>query len=643
MEKLYLFFILNFLCFLTLAQEQVVKEIAAVVVESNKKFFSDDHTTLTINVESNPVVRHENIGYLLSRKSPVITRSYGGYGSLTSVSMHGTGSNHTQISWNGLPLNSPTTGQADLSLLPAGFVNRVEVINGASGSLHGSGTFGGSINLENEPDWNNRFTAQYSFIVGNYGHLGHLISLRAGKTKIQYNISLIKSEADNNFYFKDIYRYGSPTRKNTNNQYSDAGILQNINIKTGKRSYLEAGTWYQKKILKIPSIMGSYETSNAQQKDSLLRAFISFTKNGDKSAFHFRTAYLSDYLNYINGKPGDSLSLIDSKIKTAKILNEIDYRHFLTERLIAGGGLSYALISGESENYTNKIKETEIAFYGNLKYIYNGFILNAGFRKEFYQGLNPLPQFSTGIRYMPNKDLAIRFTLSTKFRKPTLNEKYWRPGGNPDLRPEKGLGGELATEWKILNDITRNPRISVKLTAYYQTVDNWIQWIIKDSLTPVEYKKVHASGIESWIDYSFLIYPFTISGYLNYNYNRSVIKETYDASTLFNGNQLIYIPEHSSRASVRIKYGNIILDLSGMYTGIRETAETGNMSLQLPPYTLVDASIGYSGKLGFWPFGLGFRCDNLLNKQYEIIRSYPVPGRTFQLVLSVGFSRNNEN
>ncbi|HEX2395040.1 MAG TPA: TonB-dependent receptor [Bacteroidales bacterium] len=642
MEKIYLLFILILLPFLTLAQEQKVQEISPVVVESNKKFFSDDHTTLTINSESNPVVQHENVGYLLSRKSPLITRNYGGYGSLTSVSMHGTGSNHTQVTWNGIPLNSPTTGQADLSLLPAGFVHRIEVINGASGSLYGSGTFGGSVNLDNEPDWNNRFTTQYSFNIGSYGHLGHLIALQAGKSKIQYNISFIKSEADNNFYFKDIYWHGSPLRKNTNNQYSDAGILQNVYINAGKGNYFEAGTWYQKKILRIPAVMGSYETSNARQKDSLFRAYISYRKNGEKSAFHIRSAYLSDYLNYVNGKPGDSLAFIDSRINTSRILNETEYRHFITKRLIAGGGLSYSLITGESANYISKIKETETAFYGNLKYIYKDFILNTGFRKEFYRGLNPLPQFSAGIRFMPHNDLAIRVTLSTKFRKPTLNEKYWRPGGNPDLRPEKGLGGELSTEWNILNDIRGNQHISVKLTAYYQSVDNWIQWILKDSLTPVEYKKVHASGIETWIDFSFLIYPISVSGFLNYNFNRSVIKETYDGNPIYKGNQLIYVPSQSSRASAQIKYGNVLLDISCVYTGIRETVETGNRSLQLPPYTVFDASVGYSVKFSSMPFGIWFRCDNLLNKQYEIIRSYPVPGRTFQLVLSLGFSRNNE-
>ena len=41
--------------------------------------------------------QHQNIGYILERNSPVLIRNYGAQGSLVSISIHGTGSNHTQV------------------------------------------------------------------------------------------------------------------------------------------------------------------------------------------------------------------------------------------------------------------------------------------------------------------------------------------------------------------------------------------------------------------------------------------------------------------------------------------------------------------------------------------------------------------
>lgn len=644
MEKIWLLICVFILLFdLSPAQEQSVKEFSPVVVESNKEFFSEDQSTVTISSQTASITQNENLGYVLSRKSPLVIRNYGSYGSLTSVAMHGTGSNHTQVCWNGIPLNSPTTGQADLSLLPAGFVQSVDIINGASGSLFGSGTFGGSINLANTADWNNRISANYSFNSGSYGYMGHLLNLRIGTGKLQYQLSLLKSGADNDFYFRDIYMHGNPERQNRNNQYRDAGIVQNIYINAGKGNFIEAGVWYQEKDLQIPSLMGLTESGNARQKDSLFRVFLSYRKKGAKSAWLVRSAYLSDYINYTSGLQVDSLSYIDSKIHAGRLLNETDYRYFLNTRLIAGAGFSHSLINGHSENYGGSVSENEYAIYGYLKYALKDLILNAGLRKEFYKSLNPPPQLSAGIRYMVNKSLILRATFSTKFRKPTFNEKYWRPGGNTELRPEEGFGADAGAEWTINSYNEDKNGMAVRMTGYYQTVDNWIQWIMKDSLTPVEYKTVHARGFELWLDYSLKLQSVIISGNFNYTLNRSTIVETYDDNPVFEGNQLMYIPIHTLRSNCSFKYEGFEFDLSAHYTGERQTVESSNKSLQLPPYMLLDTGISWRKSYRSVSITLWMRCDNLFDKRYEIIRAYPVQGRTYHLGISAGFEKKDQS
>jgi len=427
--------------------------------------------------------------------------------------------------------------------------------------------------------------------------------------------------------------------RNSHNAYNETGILQNLYVDAGKGNFLEAGIWYQRKTLEIPAIMGSYGNSNAVQKDSLFRSFISYRKNGTRSALLVRSAYLSDHLNFIDRAGLDSMASINSRIAASRIINEIDYRRFITSRLIAGGGVSYNLIYGRSDNYGGRISENEIAAYGNVKYIFKDLIVNAGIRKEFHEEFNPEPQFSSGIRYMVRKGLVLRTSFSSKFRKPSLNEKYWNPGGNPYLRPEKGYGGEFTVEWNFLGDRTSGSWMETKVTAYYQAVDNWIQWVMTDSLTPVEYKKVHAKGIDTWIEYGFAFTSFKIAGFFNYSLNRSTIIGTYDNNPLFEGNQLIYVPKHTFRVSGDIKYKNLFFGISAAYSGIRETVETGDKSLQLHPFSLFDASLGYIRSIHNVPVAFWCRLDNLFDAEYEIIRSYPVPGRTFHLTLTVGFEK----
>jgi outer membrane cobalamin receptor len=172
-------------------------------------------------------------------------------------------------------------------------------------------------------------------------------------------------------------------------------------------------------------------------------------------------------------------------------------------------------------------------------------------------------------------------------------------------------------------------------------VDNWIQWVIRDSVTPVEYKKVHVSGMETWLEFGITPGPFNIKGLINYNYNRSVIISTYDDNEVFEGNQLMYVPLHTLRTGCDAKFKSFVLGISANYTGVRETVESGDKYLQLPAFIVFDLTTGFHKEVRQVNLALNFRVDNLLNKDYEPIRSYPTPGRTFHLSLLVGLNKAN--
>lgn len=623
-----------------IAQEMPVKEIELIVVESNRKFFSDDQTKRTFELNLLEGNSYQHIGYALEENAPVLIRNYGASGSLSSVSMRGTGTNHVQVSWNGIPLNSPTTGQADLSLVPVSFVQNVEVINGASGTLFGSGTFGGSINLNNAPDWKNKISAHYTLNAGSFGYLGNLLALRAGNQRFQYHLSVSTARAQNNFSYNDHYRYEDPLVTNRHNAYKDIGIIQNLFMKWDHGHHLEGGVWMQYKYLEIPALMGSTDLSLASQKDSLFRSYISYRKSGTQYTFSIRSAYFSDYLKYTDKlNASDTNYLVNSKIQTSRYINDADFRFYITKNTIIGAGLSWNRINGKSNNYGGNISENEYAVFGNIKWIFKNLIVNGGLRKEYYEGINPSPQYSIGIRYQINNRFIIRTDIASKFRKPTFNEKYWRPGGNPRLNPEKGRGAELTMEWKVCNNENLPLHINAQISGFYQTVDNWIQWTMLDSLTPVEYKKVHAMGVETGIHFDFTEGNIKVKGRLQYNLNRSIIVSTRDDNKYISGNQLIYIPEHTFRASVMAEYEGIHTGASVNYTGSRETVETGDEIQELPSFALVDWSIGYHQSFHDCNMVFALSIDNIFNKRYEVIRSYPMPGRTLHFTLTLGLNK----
>lgn len=643
------FFFISFLllqCWTSLSvfpQELPVQHIPEVmVVKGNQEFFADDQTAYPVDMAFKPMNHHQNVAYVLEQQSPILVRTYGAQGSLASVSLHGTGSNHTQVTWNGFPLNSPTTGQADLSLIPAGFIQSAEIIQGASGALFGSGTFGGAIALQNKPDWTNELAVDYSFGAGSFGETGHVLGLRAGKARLQYNLSVITREAENDYPYTDHYRYHSPEQKMQHNAHRSFGLMQNLHLNLNNGNHLEAGFWYQYKTLEIPAILGSYKASHATQKDSLFRTFVNYRKIGHKSALALKTALFSDFLGYRDkNEATDKVYTIDSRIATRRWMNELDYRYYISRAVILGGGASYYQITGNSGNYGGRLTEHEFSIFGNLKVNLAKVIVNAGIRKEFYEGLNPRLQYSFGVRYKPTEHLVVRSGFSSKFRKPTFNEKYWKPGGNSALRPEQGRGGEITLEWTTGDRNAKYFWLEARLTGYYQWIDNWIQWVIRDSLTPVEYKRVHARGLETWLESGYNWTNFTFKGLLYYGYNRSEIIRTYDQNSLYAGNQLMYVPLQNARAGLEAFYKGFSIGCHALGTSFRETVETADKSLRLPGYALFNVLAGYQFNILDLDLSAYFQVDNLFNREYEVIRAYPMPGRSFHLTLTLGYHKSS--
>ena len=133
--------------------------------------------------------------------------------------------------------------------------------------------------------------------------------------------------------------------------------------------------------------------------------------------------------------------------------------------------------------------------------------------------------------------------------------------------------------------------------------------MIQDSLTPVEYKTVHAKGIETELVYQYKTEHLQFSSTLVYNLNRSVIMQTYDDNALFEGKQLMYIPLHSGKISHYLKWKGWITSLNLHASGKRESVDSNDESLRMPGYIIADAMTGYEKKfrsvsMSWWDSGL---------------------------------------
>ncbi|MDP4205040.1 MAG: TonB-dependent receptor plug domain-containing protein [Bacteroidota bacterium] len=603
---------------------EVFKPRIAFFSEGSKKEQFDVHTMKSFELNS--------VNELLLKESALQLKSYGTPGSATTLSLRGAGANHTQVNWNGFPINSATLGESDLSFLPVGGFGSITLIQNASGALYGSGTFGGALNLENQTDWKD--TGLNFRLSSGWGSLntyqGNGI-VHYGNKKIQYQGSFFGGESDGNFKYYDYYL--SSTLRRQNAAWNNFGAINNVYFKTGDRSQIDAAVWYQVKDIKLPAIMGSALAGTETQKDSTLKTFVRYKWFGNASGLEIKAAYFFDYMLYTKKETAESAGYsIFSKYRTDRYFMDVDYRHFFTQNLSVDYGSTFSYLTAKVDAYKKLKQETDFAVFMAGKYKSSLSMAELSVRKEWNTSFDSKFLLSaSGVCTIIEDHLHFRSSISQKFRKPTFNDLYWVPGGNPDLKPESGYSAEAGL---IVDDLLSSKAqvLDLDLAVYFSDINNMIVWRPMGSLwTPVNFMKVYARGIELKTTDKFNVGSFAVDNLLSVNMNRSTQEKTKDNDSEIVGHDLFYMPLVSTFLNSSWSWNNYTVSVSHHFTSSRYY----DVDNKLPAFQTVDIMASHELKIGKTPVGIQVRVDNLFNKEYELVRSYPMPGRLYSMKIGI--------
>ncbi len=88
------------------------------------------------------------VGELLANEPGIDWQTYGNYGGAAQeIHIRGMGADATQVFINGVNVNSPSLGSADVGKIPVENIERIEVVKGSGSLLYGSGAMGGTVNI----------------------------------------------------------------------------------------------------------------------------------------------------------------------------------------------------------------------------------------------------------------------------------------------------------------------------------------------------------------------------------------------------------------------------------------------------------------------------------------------------------------
>jgi len=606
-----------------------------VVAKRNQYYTEDQKITV---LDSTLLQNHESndLGELLSAATPIYIKSYGAKGSVAVPNFRGSSAQQTSVNWNGFPINSMTLGQCDLSLSPAEFTDKLFITHSAPASLYGSGTFGGTLSMENTPQWNQPGKLSLSTELGSWNSQRYSLKGQTGTDRFQYRLSGVYQKAQNDFQYRDYQQYGQPLEKRRNNAVQNIGLMQNVFFKHTARSQFEAGLWYQNRNKELPNIMGATGQSYASQKDSSLRAYAGWKGVFDQSALQVRTAFFYHHQLY---KEKESLQdekyMIYSPITTQKWMNELNYRHYLNQQITFDLGVQYSRVQADVDAYSQRAKEYRASLIGAFQYEQSNLTTNLSVRQQFNPYTNPAPQFSLGANYRPMKKLFLRSHFSTKYRMPTMNDKYWQPGGNKNLRPEHGWTAEVGAGYTFDYNSHR-AQSTLEMTAYQSKIQDMIEWMpMKGSSFwhPVNTSRVRTRGLETSLSHTLRWNRYRLQLLSLYNYTRAV--NLNESQPDIYGKQLRYTPFHTLKNNLYITRDTYTLGTTLKYAGERFSTADNAPSGKLDDYLLMDLFVSKKMKVNNLKGNIKFSIKNLMDNQYQIIANYPMPGRAYYIHLNI--------
>ena len=578
-----------------------------------------------------------SLAEVLQARTPFTIKNYGP-GQLATITLRGTAAEHTAVLWNGLNIQLPTLGQTDFALLPVGATTRVVIQPGPAAALYGSGAIGGTVLLDTRPDYRPGLHGSAQADAGSFGLRGSSFDAAGATGAVAVHLAASYRESLNNYSYLSP-EFGGPVRRTLTSAalHHQWSVAPDLAWRLGAADELSAAAWLTEADRDIQPAAGANDR-HAREFDQSRRFMLSHRHiTSAQAQWTVRAAWFDDVLNYRD----DSLRS-NSRVQTTQA--QAEYTASLGARAsLRLGAEAQHFRAALTEYGAAPITENRAAAFALLRYNpYPRLRLTANLRQAALPQANPFTP-TLGLEYdllKPSVDSLIRsfahsliakVSAARSYRAPTLNERYWQVGGNPNLRPETGLGYEAG----LLHCAALGPlwELASELTAYQQLVDDWVQWTPgAGGWSPRNLRQVLTRGLEASSRISWRRGPHRLNARAAYAYTLARTNRATPADPVPVGMPLPYVPAHTAAVGLDYGWRGWRASAAGTFSSFRYT-DAGARSF-LPSYWLLGGSLGYTLTLpGQVRALLLLQGSNLLNQAYDSYEARPAPPRAAVLSL----------
>ena len=574
----------------------------------------------------------------------VFIKRYGGIGGLRTISLRGTTAEQTRLLIDGVPYRGSADGGLDIGLIPASAIEAVEVIRGGDAALYGANALGGAVNVITRRDDLRRIEARAS--AGSFGEREIEIGGGGAFGRHRIDASLHRSEGEGDYPFT-FTEFGETERLQRENG-GFAGTFGRAAWSTALTDRADLGVtaigYDVDRGVPGAVAQGSRERLRARMAE---RDLFVAARGSQRFAGLLLTLSAGGRLNRLLYSDPDARYAGAEGI--ANRYDRLDLSlngraHWLIDAQTTLGltlESDHARLDGDNLDPATA-GNVERSRYGGLLHIRRSIegppigemmMIEGGVRFDLFSDLDAQIAPSLGLVLQPfTAPLRLRAHGSLNYRAPTFSEQYYLNFGNAHLRTERSRSLSLGAVWSA------DRRLMIELSGFLiDTRDR----IVAIPRSPVSWSaqnvgRVLSRGVELGVSGS--AFDGLLSGQLAYTLMRADDR----SGGITDRHLLPYAPQEIAGGVLTLSPWGVDLSASFEYVSHRHTLAYNTPESALPRYLVVDVGVHRSQTFGSVTLSGRIAVANLFDTEYQVVRNYPMPGRSVRVTLTGGWSDGEE-
>lgn len=580
-------------------------------------------------------------------------KDYGGIGGLKTVSVRSLGANHLAVFYDGVELSDVQNGQIDLGKLNLNSVQSITLYNAmpaqicqparafAAASVLAIttvnpkldsikpyqvtlGVNGGSFSLVNPYlQWQQRLSKTWSFIVNGY------IEHTNGKYKYKVDgdgsdTLATRNNGDVNVQQTDAALYYT---KSDNNKFN-----LHVNYYNSERGLPGAVVYYN-----------PYSASRLQNQDLFIQA--SYARQW-KSGLNLliNSKFSQDYIRYTDPNFLNSTGGLDQQYTQREFYQSAALAYSINAnwQVSYAADAAYAKLDANLPNYLYPNRFTLLNVLASDLKVGKFFLQTSLLASNIYERVSsgnvaaPVWALSPTlvVNYYVNPQLQLRAFYKDIFRVPTFNEQYFFAIVNiRNIKPENAKQFDVGISYsKSLYGLFSY--ITFTADGYFNRVTNKIISLPNQNLaisSIINLGRVDIKGADAGLKAQLNIstkWKAILGG--TYTYQQAL--DVTDATAPI---QIPYTPTNTVAVNMGIFNSNWGIYYNQVYTTDRYYIDDNSPEYKVPGFAVGDVSAVYNFLKGYKPLRIEGGINNVFNTSYSVVRSFPMPGRSFRLSMQI--------